>query len=81
MPTEPTPITIAYRRPNGMILCVACFDRGGHTRGAELTEADDDAHGDCDACHIAIVDSDAETEEQANAAIAEYQRAHMPGAA
>ena len=78
MPTEPTPITIAYRRTNGAVLCVSCFDAGEYTRGAELTEADDDAHADCDACGCAIVDSDQETEEQANAAIEAFARAHGP---
>jgi hypothetical protein len=76
--TEPTPTIIAYRRPNGAVLCVSCFDAGEYRTGAELTEADDDAHADCDACHRPIVDEDAETEEQANAAIAAYARAHGP---
>ncbi len=73
-------VTVAYRTPRGLVLCVACFDAADLTRGAELTEADDAAHVDCDgACGRPICDEDGETEEQANDAIRAYARAHAAG--
>ncbi len=73
----PTPYLIAYRTPRGCVLCVSCFDAQELTHGAELTEADDDAHADCDVCGRPICDES--SNEDADDAV--YASAHRPEAA